>query len=52
MVEGKALCPSGSLLTEPTGREVCGYLLVRSLVHAHAPYPLWLGQFKLMSPKA
>jgi Mn-containing catalase len=30
-------------LTEPTGREVCGYLLVRGSVHAHA-YALALQQ--------
>jgi Mn-containing catalase len=30
-------------LTEPTGREVCGYLLVRGSVHAHA-YALALNQ--------
>ena len=26
-------------LTDPTGREVCGYLLVRGSVHAHAYAP-------------
>jgi len=30
-------------MTEPTGREVCGYLLVRGSVHAHA-YALALKQ--------